>query len=218
MRWRRGHGAGVIRGAAGFGAAGFGAAGFAALGAAFGAAFFGAAFALIAFLGFAFAADLSPSPSPAASSSLRRSSWRCALNRTAFGLCHRRFDLRFFDLLFFAMIILLLKIVRTRCESSPEKVCCHLCVSTGVSRRGLRRLPRVSTTEPIRPLKDVWLRPRRVFRELATRPIGAHRLLVGSGTRHRHLRDGVSNAACRGYMPARRKSSAAHCCSGPWAE
>ena len=31
----------------------------------------------------------------------------------------------------------------------------------------------MSTTEPIRPLKDVWLRPRRVFRELATRPIGA---------------------------------------------
>ena len=27
-------------------------------------------------------------------------------------------------------------------------------------------------TEPIRPLKDVWLRPRRVFRELATRPVG----------------------------------------------
>jgi hypothetical protein len=35
---------------------------------------------------------------------------------------------RFFDLLFFAMITLLLEIVRTRCESSPEKVCCHLCV------------------------------------------------------------------------------------------
>jgi hypothetical protein len=31
-------------------------------------------------------------------------------------------------LLFFAMITFLLKIVRTRCESSPEKVCCHLCV------------------------------------------------------------------------------------------
>jgi hypothetical protein len=31
----------------------------------------------------------------------------------------------------------------------------------------------VPTTENIRPLKDVWLRPRRVFRELATRPIGA---------------------------------------------
>jgi hypothetical protein len=29
------------------------------------------------------------------------------------------------------------------------------------------------STEPIRPLKDVWLRPRRVFRELATRPVGA---------------------------------------------
>jgi hypothetical protein len=29
------------------------------------------------------------------------------------------------------------------------------------------------STEPIRPLKDVWLRPRRVFRELASRPIGA---------------------------------------------
>lgn len=29
----------------------------------------------------------------------------------------------------------------------------------------------MSTTESIRPLKDVWLRPRRVFRELATRPI-----------------------------------------------
>ena len=27
-------------------------------------------------------------------------------------------------------------------------------------------------TEPIRPLKEVWLRPRRVFRELATRPVG----------------------------------------------
>jgi hypothetical protein len=26
--------------------------------------------------------------------------------------------------------------------------------------------------EPIRPLKDVWLRPRRVFRELAARPVG----------------------------------------------
>src|SRR6202034_1555313 len=35
---------------------------------------------------------------------------------------------RFFDLLFFAMVTLLLEIVRTRCESSPEKVCCHLYV------------------------------------------------------------------------------------------
>jgi hypothetical protein len=30
----------------------------------------------------------------------------------------------------------------------------------------------VSNTQPVRPLIDVWLRPRRVFRELATRPIG----------------------------------------------
>jgi hypothetical protein len=35
---------------------------------------------------------------------------------------------RFFDLLFFAMITLLLEIVRTHRESSPEKVRCHLCV------------------------------------------------------------------------------------------
>ncbi|MEP6547250.1 MAG: YIP1 family protein [Gammaproteobacteria bacterium] len=27
-------------------------------------------------------------------------------------------------------------------------------------------------TKPIRPLKDVWLRPRAVFREMATRPVG----------------------------------------------
>jgi hypothetical protein len=31
----------------------------------------------------------------------------------------------------------------------------------------------VLPTEPIRPLHDVWLKPRRVFRELASRPIGA---------------------------------------------
>ncbi len=30
----------------------------------------------------------------------------------------------------------------------------------------------MSLTEPIRPLKDVWLRPRRVFREMAARPVG----------------------------------------------
>ena len=30
----------------------------------------------------------------------------------------------------------------------------------------------MSSTEPIRPFKDVWLRPRRVFRELAARPVG----------------------------------------------
>jgi hypothetical protein len=30
----------------------------------------------------------------------------------------------------------------------------------------------VIPTEPIRPLQDVWLRPRRVFRQLASQPIG----------------------------------------------
>jgi hypothetical protein len=39
---------------------------------------------------------------------------------------------------------------------------------------------RVMPTEPIRPLHDVWLRPRRVFRELASRPIGATDYLLGA--------------------------------------
>lgn len=34
--------------------------------------------------------------------------------------------------------------------------------------------------EPIRPLHDVWLRPRRVFRELASRPIGVVDYLLGA--------------------------------------
>jgi hypothetical protein len=39
----------------------------------------------------------------------------------------------------------------------------------------------VLPNEPIRPLKDVWLRPRRVFRELAARPVGiADYLLAGA--------------------------------------
>jgi hypothetical protein len=38
----------------------------------------------------------------------------------------------------------------------------------------------VSDTEPIRPLKDVWLRPRRVFRELADKPIGAADYLLAA--------------------------------------
>ena len=40
--------------------------------------------------------------------------------------------------------------------------------------------PLVLPEEPIRPLHDVWLRPRRVFRELATRPIGAVDYLLGA--------------------------------------
>ena len=38
----------------------------------------------------------------------------------------------------------------------------------------------MSSTEPIRPLRDVWLKPRRVFRELATRPIGAPDYLLAA--------------------------------------
>jgi hypothetical protein len=36
------------------------------------------------------------------------------------------------------------------------------------------------STQPIRPLHDVWLRPRRVFRELATQPVGPVDLLLGA--------------------------------------
>ena len=40
--------------------------------------------------------------------------------------------------------------------------------------------PCVLPTEPLRPLHDVWLRPRRVFRELASRPIGAADYSLGA--------------------------------------
>jgi hypothetical protein len=39
----------------------------------------------------------------------------------------------------------------------------------------------VPSSEPIRPLHDVWLRPRRVFRELADRPVGAVDYLLAAG-------------------------------------
>jgi hypothetical protein len=38
----------------------------------------------------------------------------------------------------------------------------------------------VLPTELIRPLKDVWLRPRRVFRELAARPVGVADYLLAA--------------------------------------
>jgi len=38
----------------------------------------------------------------------------------------------------------------------------------------------VLTEEPIRPLHDVWLRPRRVFRELASTPVGRTDYLLGA--------------------------------------
>jgi Yip1 domain len=45
---------------------------------------------------------------------------------------------------------------------------------------GIAYAPLVLPEEQIRPLHDVWLRPRRVFRELATRPIGAVDYLLGA--------------------------------------
>jgi Yip1 domain len=45
---------------------------------------------------------------------------------------------------------------------------------------GIAYAPRVIPTEPIHPLHDVWLRPRRVFRELAARPIGSLDYLLGA--------------------------------------
>lgn len=38
----------------------------------------------------------------------------------------------------------------------------------------------MSAQEPIRPLKDVWLRPRRVFRELASIPVGTTDYLLAA--------------------------------------
>jgi Yip1 domain len=50
----------------------------------------------------------------------------------------------------------------------------------------------VLPTDPIRPLKDVWLRPRRVFRELAGQPLGVADYLLAAA-------QGVGNllALCR---------------------
>ena len=129
-------GAGVV--GAGFGlggaftAAGAGAAGFAATGAAFlGAAFLGAAFLGAAFFAFALTFFFAFTGRFFVFAALFLAE-RLTELRLAFAI--GRFDLRFFDLLFFAMIILLLKHrSNSRCESSPEKVCCHLCVSTGVA-------------------------------------------------------------------------------------
>lgn len=44
----------------------------------------------------------------------------------------------------------------------------------------MRTLLPVLPTEPIRPLHDVWLRPRRVFRELASQPVGGVDYLLGA--------------------------------------
>jgi hypothetical protein len=114
-------GASVIGAGFGFGAA-FLAAGFGAAGITF---FFGAAL-LTAFFAFAATFFFAFIGRDFFFAALFLADTRATEPRLAFAT--GRFDLRFFDLLFFAMITLLLDIVRTRCESSPEKVCCHLCV------------------------------------------------------------------------------------------
>jgi hypothetical protein len=48
------------------------------------------------------------------------------------------------------------------------------------SMRGIAYAVLVMPTEPIRPLHDVWLRPRRVFRELAASRIGPIDQLLGA--------------------------------------
>jgi hypothetical protein len=98
------------------------------LGAAFGAATLALRFA---FLGAALTAFLTALPAFLAFDFNLAFAGRAFFFATLFLAAERFFAFaigRFFDLLFFAMITLLLEIVRTPCESSPEKVCCHLCV------------------------------------------------------------------------------------------
>lgn len=96
-----------------------------------------------------------------------------AAARFAFA-CGRFFPLPFF----FAMVSRLLG-VNPMLESSPEKVRCHL-RSTLESTQGIAYAPTVIPNDTIRPLHDVWLRPRRVFRELAPQPIGRVDLALGA--------------------------------------
>jgi hypothetical protein len=48
------------------------------------------------------------------------------------------------------------------------------------SMTGIAYARLVTPTEPIRPLQDVWLRPRRVFRELAASPVGSVDQMLGA--------------------------------------
>jgi hypothetical protein len=168
----------VIALAAGFGAGFFGA----AFGAAFGgAAFFGtgrfaAAFFATAFFGAAFFAFLATLALPAffAGRAFLFATLFLAAARFAFA-CGRFFPLAFF----FAMVSHLLGVTPISRESSPEKVRCHLRAALE-STMGIAYAAVVLPNDPIRPLHDVWLRPRRVFRELSTQPVGRADLLLGA--------------------------------------
>jgi hypothetical protein len=182
-------GGGTI-GAAGFGRAidaagdGAGLAGATFTGAAFlGAAFFGVAFFLAAaFFGAAFLAFLATLDLAAFFAGRAFLFAALLLFLAAARLAFA--GGRFFPLaFFFAMVSLLLGSIRhegSRCsESSPEKVRCHL-RSTLESARSIAYAATVMPNDPIRPLHDVWLRPRRVFRELGAEPVGRMDLLLSA--------------------------------------
>jgi hypothetical protein len=140
-----------------------------------GAAFFAAAFLGAAFLRAALARLLAG-----------RAFFFALLRRTPALFALR--PLRFFALaFFFAMSVFSCGCSAPRHESSPEKVRCHLrskprerahaCWSRP---QGFRTLPGVLPSDTIRPLHDVWLRPRRVFRALAQQPVGARDFALGA--------------------------------------
>ncbi len=68
-------------------------------------------------------------------------------------------------------------------ESIPEHDRCHPAHGAFVAVADCVVFRAVSTPESIRPLHDVWLRPRRVFRELAAQPVGLadYALAAGQG-------------------------------------
>ena len=161
----------VIELTTGFGAAFTGAAfrgaAFFFFGAAFATAFFDAAVFLAFLATFALLAFL-------AGRAFFFATLFLAAARLAFA-CGRFFPLAFF----FAMVSLLLGVKCGHRESSPENVRCHL-RAVLESKMGIAYAALVMPDDPIRPLNDVWLRPRRVFRELATEPVGRWDLLLGA--------------------------------------
>jgi hypothetical protein len=159
----------------GFGAAFFGGAAFFAT-AFFATAFFATAFFATAFLGAAFLALLATLALLAffAGRAFFFAVLLLTAARFAFA-CGRFFPLAFF----FAMVSHLLRVNPISRESSPEKVRCHLRPALE-STMGIAYAALVIPNDPIRPFHDVWLRPRRVFRELATQPVGRADLLLGA--------------------------------------
>jgi hypothetical protein len=166
--------AAVFAGAALLGAAFFAAA---FLGAAFfGAAFLGAAFFATVFLDAAFLAFLATFTLLAffAGRAFFFAALFLATARLAFA-CGRFFPFAFF----FAMVSHLLGVNPILVRVAPKK---SAVISRAVleSRMGIAYSACVMPNDPIRPLHDVWLRPRRVFRELAAEPVGRLDLLLAA--------------------------------------